>query len=569
MLHDFTSEESSMYNSQVRITGSTVCLYVTLILYITLRIVAWHNINLFEDNDSLHYLDNIRTFLSFDFRKIIDLSPLSTPLYPFFGTLASLPGWSLETGARLTSLLFSIALFPAVWGIGKIMAKPAEITTGLLILAFSPSLIALSPAVLTEPSYVALVYIGLWLFFSQYKNPKPKEAAILGCVFGLAFLTRTEGILFLAFIPFMQGIYYLWKGRKTISFKKISYCGLVFVVCFSCLAIPQIWRVSHKIGAFAINARQLWGTYLSIPDGKSHLEKLFGLDFSPSQINIKFIETNPDVLKKLAAKTERADYVKNRLKKRIGRFNELYTKKLGTLIGPFGFIFFGFGIMSLYKSRYRFEIFLISVFIFFNLWLSLKPSVLKMRYLIIVAPFIYLVEGIGIVYLSRALLGENGHSNVKKYLLPILFVLVLAVCWVVPLNVALRRAPEYNVDYSLNELKQPVKIIKNVAARELHRRPVVTSQRRVIEYFVDGKHYYLPYTDYEGLVKYCDLNNIDFIYLKYNRLKDYPFMNKFLNCETGSELNLIYSGLDAFGDKIELYRFIKTTSISSNLTNFS
>lgn len=551
-----------MSNSQYRITASTLCFCAALTVYITLRIVAWQNTVLFEANDSLHYLDNIKTFLTFDLRKIIDLSPLSTPLYPFFGALACFPGWSVETGARFTSLLFSIALFPAVWGIGRIIANPLEVTLGVLILAFSPPLIALSPAVLTEPSYVALIYIGLWFFCSQYKNPEPWQGAILGCIFGFAFLSRTEGILFLAFIPFLQGIYFLWEGRKTITLKKIAYWGLVFVICFSCLAIPQIWRVSHKIGALAINARQLWGTYVSIPDGKSDLEKLFGLDFSPSQINIKYIGTNPAALKKLASKAGFVDNVKNRIKKRISRFDKLYRIRLGSLIGPLGFIFFGFGLISLYQSRYRFEIFLIIVFIFLNLWLSLIPSNLKMRYLIIVAPFIYLLEGIGIVYLSRILLGTHNSSYLKKYLLPILFLLVLIACWTVPLNISLRRAPDRNLDYSPSEIREPATIMKNIAESELQRTPKVTAQRRHIEYFIDGRFYYLPYTDYEGLIKYCNLNNIDFIYLKYNRLKDYPFLKKFLNNDISAELKLIYSGVDAYGGKIEVYRFIKTTSIS-------
>jgi 4-amino-4-deoxy-L-arabinose transferase-like glycosyltransferase len=546
-----------MSNSQPRITGSTLCFYAVLAAYITLRIVAWQNIVLFENNDSLHYLDDIKTFLTFDLQKIIDLSPLSTPLYPFFGALASLPGWSVETGARLTSLLFSIALFPAVWAIGRIIANPLEVTLGVLVLAFSPPLIALSPAVLTEPSYVALIYIGLWLFCSQYKNPKPREAAIMGCIFGLAFLTRAEGILYLAFIPFIQGIYFFWEGHKTITLKKISYCGLVFVICFSCLAIPQIWRVSHKIGAFAINARQLWGTYLSIPDERSHLEKLFGLDFSPSQTNIKYIQTNPSVLSQLSTKAGPVGH-RERIKNIIKNFDQLYQIKLGLLIGPIGFMFFGFGLISLYQSRYRFEIFLIIVFIFLNLWLSLKPSVIKMRYLIIVAPIIYLLEGIGIVYISRTLLGENRHSYIKKYLLPILFLLVLIACWTVPLNESIRRPPSRNRDYSPSEIIEPVTIMKNIADRELQRPPIVTSQRRVIEYFVDGKHYYLPYTNYEGLIRYCDLNNIDFIYLKYNRLKNYPFLKKFLDGEIGTELKLIFSGIDAYGGKIELYQLSVT-----------
>jgi hypothetical protein len=70
------------------------------IAFLALRLIVWKNTVLLEDTDSLFYLNNIKTFLTFNIKEILDLSPDSTPFYPFFGALFSLPGWSVETGAR-------------------------------------------------------------------------------------------------------------------------------------------------------------------------------------------------------------------------------------------------------------------------------------------------------------------------------------------------------------------------------------------------------------------------------------------------------------------------------------
>ena len=67
-------------------------------MYLIVRCLAWKNTILLEDTDSLFYLNNIKEFLTFDLQNIINLDADSTPFYPFFGALFSLPGWSVETG---------------------------------------------------------------------------------------------------------------------------------------------------------------------------------------------------------------------------------------------------------------------------------------------------------------------------------------------------------------------------------------------------------------------------------------------------------------------------------------
>ena len=105
------------------------------------------------------------------------------------------------------------------------------------------------------------------------------------------------------------------------------------------------------------------------------------------------------------------------------------------------------------------------------------------------------------------------------------------------------------------ELKEPVAIVKKIAENDLLRSPIIAAERAYLSYLTDGRQLYVPYADYEALVKYCQLNNIDFLYLKHSRVNKYPFFKTFSQNSPPSDFVLLYSGVDAYGGKIELYRF--------------
>lgn len=538
-------------------TNSTLFFLGILFIYLVLRAVAWKNTTLLEDHDSVSYLGQIKLFLTFDLQEIINMDPDGTPFYPFFGALCSLPGWSVETGARLCSLLFSSVLFLAVLGIGKQIAKRLAVAIGLLILSFSPVLISLSFSVLTEASYIATIYLGLWFFWTQYKEPKLWKGAILGIIFGLCFLNRTEGILYLAIIPLLQGAHSLFGRQKQYDFKRLTGWTFLFIISFSLLAIPQIWRVSHKMGHLAINGRQVWTLILKNPDGKSYEEKLYGLDLSPSQINLSYVQSHPEVIGQFVSKVRPRDYIEIM----VWNYEQLNKEQLGILIGPLGLILFGFGLFALYLAGRHFEAFLVLAFIAFNLVGPLMHNV-ALRHIAVIAPLMVLIEGIGIVYLSQQLLEFHKSSFMGKHL-PFVFLFVLIGASAPRLYVKLFRPPQFNSyfknpEYSPMDLEEPVSIVQETARNELLRPPVIVARKNYLSYFAAGSPVLLPYTDYEGLVTYSHLNNIDFLFLQHRLLTEYPFLEAFLkDSSPPDDFLLVYRRKDRYGQNIELYRFQK------------
>lgn len=537
-------------NVRSEIKKNTVFFFYIFLVYLGLRALAWNRTLLFEDTDSVYYLTAIRDFLTLDFSAYLK-NPDATPFYPFWGAIFSIPGWSVETGARLTSLFFSAVLFLVLYFHGKIFLKRDEVFFGLLLFAFAPVAIALSFGILTEPSYVATIYLGFFTFWKQYKQPTVATACLLGIIFGVSFLNRVEAVLFLFVIPFWQGVYFSFEGRRYIRFKTILKWSLTFLIVFVVIAAPQIYKVSRQLGMFALNGRQVWSAVFHIPGDESQVRRLFGLDYSPQEINIEYLLKNPNHLKGNDSTNAIFEY----LRTVASEFNVLYRYRLGELFGPLVLVLFGFGLLNMFRDKQFFNLFLVLSFIGFCLLAPLLHNV-AVRHILSIVPIMFLVSGGGIGYLNREI---SAHYNLwhKTQWSRMVVVSILAACilaWVVPLRHTFNPAKN-NQEYSLLELSGPIAIIKNEAASKLERPPNVAAERPYLAYLSDSTGFFLPYADFESFKTYCRLNSIDFFYLNHWRVQrlGYPFYERFKSGDPPG-FTTIYRGLDYEGNATTLYR---------------
>ncbi len=540
-----------------------------LVIYIIVRVFVWQNTTYLEDHDSVGYLNVTKMFQNFNITDLMNLGPDITPFYPFFSALCGLLVGQDEFGARLCSLLFSIGLFFAVIGIGKRFTSYSAILLALLIITFNAVLMRLSSSVLTEPSYTTVVYLGFWLFFSQYHNPTLKKGFLLGILFSLCFLNRTEGILFLVAIPCFQLVHFLFFSKGRYSYHKLIGWAFFFIFGFSLLSLPQIMHVSHKMGTFAINGRQAWGLILSNPDGKSYEEKIHGLDYSPKEVNLNYIQTHPDVIK-----SESSERLKHFVTKTIYHYTQLYQTHLSIFIGPLGIIFFGFGLLSLLKTDHCYALFLVLAFLGITLFGPAIWSV-DMRTLMVSGPIIMLIEGIGIMFLSNLILEKVNLGArflfLRKYL-PLFIVMILLLCVAVPICVTLK-TPSSDINRKISPLmgnlnssfepryiEKPLSIFQIIQKSNMEKgkKPKVVSRKSYFPYKANAVRVMIPYTDYDGLVRYSQLNDVDYLFLDYGFIKDYPFLDRFQKGNV-PDFQRLYSAPRYSSGKglIELYRYIR------------
>lgn len=518
-----------------------------------LRIFCWVHVNSFEDNDSISYLNTSISLLSNNWKQTdADATLLYPALIAFFHVL----GLGVETAARSVSFVSAIALFFVVYLIGKKIAGTKEVLIALALLAFNPFLINLSVSVLSEPLYIALIYIGFLLLQNFVSQPTVLKGLLLGIVFGLSFIDRTEGIIFLVVIPLVMVVYFIFRWKNNYTASKVILWLSLFIVGFSILAAPTILRVSEKMGSFSINGRTAWMKILKNQDGKTYDQKIYGLDYSPREINLYYLQTHPKDLNNITTLKRADSDLANYATMFYKQFQILIGYRLIELLGFFVIIFGGIGFYHLIYNKELSSIFLIVTLLAAVLVPPLLHNVV-LRHIAIIVPIILLLGGIGINRVSIIVENFFPNERLEKILQGRVHLIIIGLIIFVSLGQlhASLLHPSQDVDYNPNSYVGPLKTIhREIKKSEIHK-PKILSRKSFFPYMAGAQRLSIPYADYDKLVKYCKLNNADYLFLNYSLVQNFPFLNVF-NKGYLEDFKLLYSRISPNGEKIELYKFI-------------
>lgn len=531
-------------------------------VYLILRLAALSHAVVVEDHDSVGYLSEIATYLSRDLSHILNLGIDSTPVFPALGALFALPGWGAELGARLSSVFASLVLLVAFIAIGRRLVGWRATLAGLVLLTFCPALIGLSISVLTEPSYIATVYAGLALYWIWVADPRCWRGFVLGLVFGLAFINRIEGILFLAAVPALQALPLLFERPRPFPLRRLVPWTAAYALGFALLAVPQVWNVSRQAGTFMINGRQVWSAILSAP-GPKYEERIYGLAYSPRQVNIEYLEAHQGTTIPAISRgsLEYADYAPAAPASRVRRletgirqyvamlvtnFDVLSWHRLGELFGPVVLILFGVGVVELCRTGPVSTVISVIGVLGVMLVAPLLHNVIT-RHVAIIAPLVLLLAGCGAVEITRRFETIPRRSRI---LLATLGLLVLSG-WLVPLH-DLGAPAVCTREYCPGDLAKPARVLTQEAGTT---HPRIVSRRLYFPYYAGGIKVSLPYTDLAGLERYLTLNQVQFLFLDEASARKYPFYADFVGNALPAGFQLLYQGHDAWGREMRLFRF--------------
>jgi len=194
------------------------------------------------------------------------------PLYPLLSGLLYLLTRNLELASNLLYLLFGPLLVLPLYGIGRrLYGAPAGLASGLLT-ALWPAFNAAVPwwGTMTEPPFYFFVALGLWAavvaagFAPQGREVEPEEDEVAGrqlwawglagLAFGLAYLTRPEGIWYM---PVVGAALLIGVWAQRTPWRRWLPAGLLYVAGFLVCFIPYAihtrihtgaWMVSEKVG---------------------------------------------------------------------------------------------------------------------------------------------------------------------------------------------------------------------------------------------------------------------------------------------------------------------------------
>lgn len=173
------------------------------------------------------------------------------PLYPFLISLFSINTEDVEIVGRLISLFFgTLTVIPLYFLIRNAIGKKEAIFS-VLFYAFHPYLVSYSGMMLTEATYWGMLVLSVYFFWTGLQRDKIWKMGLSGFFLGLAYLTRPEGIGYLA-------VFIAWaiiEGfRRKAWFKGLLIVGIL-ISSTLLTSFPYLLHIRQETGQWLISKK--------------------------------------------------------------------------------------------------------------------------------------------------------------------------------------------------------------------------------------------------------------------------------------------------------------------------
>lgn len=177
--------------------------------------------------------------------------PLFHPFYPIcIAALQPFVG-NYELAGRLISALFGTAsLVPAYLLVRTLFNYPVAFLS-LTLLAFHPGLVQSSTAVLSEAAYTFWLVLGVWTGWRGIFTPRPGSLSVAGLCFGIAYLARPEGALYLIGLLGLTA----WQGIRSKRMRELCSWGGAALAGFLLFATPYLLYLRRIQGRWTLSGK--------------------------------------------------------------------------------------------------------------------------------------------------------------------------------------------------------------------------------------------------------------------------------------------------------------------------
>jgi 4-amino-4-deoxy-L-arabinose transferase-like glycosyltransferase len=204
--------------------------------------------------DEPHYLQMAASLASGNWSGI--LHPYWSPGYPLVAGLLSFFIKNYEYAGRLANILLgSLMIYPVFLMSRRIWNQVVGYLAGAFI-AFYPSLAFLHTSALAEPAYMFFSFLGVWLGWQTLETGNWRSALAAGICWGMAYLTKPEGVGFLlVFVGMVAGyfLFRLWKKQQ----KRELLRFLLAPVGFLLVALGYLIYLHGEAGYWTLSAKGL------------------------------------------------------------------------------------------------------------------------------------------------------------------------------------------------------------------------------------------------------------------------------------------------------------------------
>lgn len=179
-----------------------------------------------------------------------------TPLLPWFTALLGKLTGDFEFSGRLFSILCGVGLMPLLYFTFQPMVGRKAALGAVIWAGFAPTFAFYQTGVITEPLYTFVGVFGMIWGWRALTHRSWREGAIAGGGFGLAYLTRPEGIGFImVFIAILFAVACIDLLREKRLEKSLLRLMLSASVTFLMVASPYLLFLHSHTGHWTISGK--------------------------------------------------------------------------------------------------------------------------------------------------------------------------------------------------------------------------------------------------------------------------------------------------------------------------
>jgi len=226
------------------------------------------------DTDSAYYASIARFFAEGNWEKALD--PYWSPLYPLLVSLPFRLGISLEASGIVVSLLASAGSVVLCFFLAKLIAGTRVALIAAVIAAIHPRLVIISQTFLTEPLYLFFACSALVLFcytldtdLLKKKNKSIVIFCYIGSLLSLAFLTRSEGIIYFILLLVLSVVNFILLKPAFIRFGSLkssiwNYAmPFIMLLGFVVTSLPYLYNVARIEGRLSLGEKGSFNFYVA------------------------------------------------------------------------------------------------------------------------------------------------------------------------------------------------------------------------------------------------------------------------------------------------------------------
>ena len=176
---------------------------------------------------------------------------------PFYSltiaALLPLTGDAVRAGVAVSLLSGAALVFP-LYGIASIVYGRRAGYAAAVLAAVLPFAVQLSTAVLADMLFLTLAATGTYFLLRTVEARRYADAVAVGVAFGLAYLTRPEGLLFEVLAV---GVVLALAFSRSVKPRRVALLVLVTALPFAALAAPYVAFLSAHAGHLRVEGKSL------------------------------------------------------------------------------------------------------------------------------------------------------------------------------------------------------------------------------------------------------------------------------------------------------------------------